>query len=160
MKAISCILLAGLLILPFDASACRLMLSPAATFLPADLDHSGLLPGPPQVRVFSVSRNLGGSCFADSLLVFAVPADGYTRDRAYKFETVSGSPPGPRFATKPLKGRESDGKLLFVLHWSELTAPPIDIQIQVTAYSRYGGRGESTTVRIVHPGRSEEPGQS
>jgi hypothetical protein len=155
MKAKCFILLLGSLLLPPSiASACRFdmhaMVNPPAVFLPLSDDRLGIIPEPPTVAVKRIHRDTGGGCFR-AFLTFTLPLSDSTRDHAYGITAVRGSPPGPDLSRPPLQAWEVDGELHITVTWSEMSAPSLDLQILVTAYSKYGRKGGSTLVSITHP---------
>ena len=137
-----------------DSSACSIFTNKEAKFHWSLFNGNKKLPAQPTVEVGDIIRagDMRDVCSDVAILTITIPIDSSNPAFAYKFELVSGNL-DPMFRDKPVLAMLRDGKHNFVFRWIESTAPPMDIVVKVTAYSRTGKQGGSTNIKISDRGR-------
>jgi hypothetical protein len=148
--------LLALLLVGRNAEACSPAFEAPAEFDPAAAYEGESLPTVPVARVVSIQRGRPAArgestCVETSAVTIAVRDDSPRLPYLFEFREVAGSAPDLIFQQGIYAGGSNgNGERLFTFHWPEISQvkKPVDLQVEITPFTRSGLRGPSSILKV------------
>ena len=139
-----------------DAEACSPAFEEPVKFDPTAAYVSEPPPTVPAVRIVEIQRGRRAArgedtCVETSSATIAVRDDSPRLPYYFDFREVGGTAPDLIFQQGLYAGGSNgNGELVFTFYWPEISRSkaPVDLQVEITAYTRSAIRGPSTVIEV------------